>query len=253
MNKKASQIPEILFISDLHLTADRPAIIKLFSQFINQRAIHAQALYILGDFFEYWLGDDDPAVGLDDVFTAFETLNTHNVPVYFMHGNRDFLVHSDFEKRTHCKIIPDPSLLNINQTDVILMHGDSLCTDDISYQKFKKTVRTEQWKKDFTAKTISERKDIVKSLRATSKAETSLKNEDIMDVNQNAVDDVFKTQKLNWLIHGHTHRPDIHEYSNDDHAATRIVLGDWHDHGSVLSIKERQDTNGFDYELESFH
>jgi len=244
---------EILFISDLHLTADRPAMIELFSQFINQRAIHAKALYILGDFFEYWLGDDDPAEGLDDVFSAFDTLNAHNIPVFFIHGNRDFLAHTAFEKRAHCQIIPDPSIININKTEVILMHGDSLCTDDISYQEFKKTVRTEQWKKDFTAKTITERKEIVKSLRATSKAETSRKDEEIMDVNQNAVENVFTTQKLNWLIHGHTHRPDIHQFIINDQTVTRIVLGDWHDQGSVLSIKEHQDSNGFDYELESFH
>lgn len=253
MNKEASQVSEILFISDLHLTSDRPAIIKLFSEFINQRAIHAQAVYILGDFFEYWLGDDDPAEGLDDVFTAFDMLNAHGVPVYFMHGNRDFLVHTDFEKRTHSQIIPDPTKLNINNTDIILMHGDSLCTDDVSYQEFKKTVRTEQWKKEFTAKTITERKDIVRSLRATSKAETSLKSEDIMDVNQSAVNETFKTQNTDWLIHGHTHRPDIHEYNLGGQTATRIVLGDWHERGSVLSIKPYQNTSGFDYELESFH
>lgn len=243
---------EILFISDLHLSAERPAMIELFSQFVNSRAIHADALYILGDFFEYWVGDDDPAEELGDVFKAFDTLKAHDIPVYFMHGNRDFLAHSDFEKRTHCQIISDPKIITINNIDIVIMHGDSLCTDDIKYQEFKKLVRSEQWQKDFTSKPLAERKAIVEALRIKSQSETSSKNEDIMDVNQIAVDELLQAQQVNWLIHGHTHRPDIHEFTSNNKPATRIVLGDWYDHGSVLSIKSQQNHEGFEIELENF-
>jgi len=252
LNKTAPTSGEILFISDLHLSPDRPAIIKLFSQFVNQRAVHAQALYILGDFFEYWLGNDDPAEGLEEVFLAFDALKYHNVPVYFMHGNRDFLVDSEFSKRTHCQIIPDPTKININNTKVLLMHGDSLCTDDIDYQEFKKTVRTEKWKNEFASKSLTERQNIVHSLRETSKTETSQKSNEIMDVNQNAVNETFTTHTLGWLIHGHTHRPGIHHYTINNQSATRIVLGDWHDHGSILSIHNSPSENSFIYKLEKF-
>ncbi|MDH5423820.1 MAG: UDP-2,3-diacylglucosamine diphosphatase [Gammaproteobacteria bacterium] len=244
--------PEILFISDLHLSPDRPHIIKLFSRFVNERAIYAGALYILGDFFEYWIGDDDPADGLESVFTAFDTLKKNKTPVYFMHGNRDFLIGSDFEQRAHCQIIPDPQTITINQQAVVLMHGDSLCTKDIKYQEFKTLVRSETWQKMFTEKTLAERKSIVASLRKTSQSETSIKDEVIMDVDRQAVEDLFHTYKNNYLIHGHTHRPDIHQLTVDNKAVTRIVLGDWYEKGSLLSISNKDDTGDLDYKLESF-
>lgn len=248
----STESTEILFISDLHLSADRPAAIELFNQFIRQRAVHADALYILGDFFEYWLGDDDPADGLDSIFDSFEYLHQHKIPVYFMHGNRDFLVQSKFEQRTHCQIIPDPSKITINDINICLMHGDSLCTDDTEYQQFKNKVRNKQWINDFLEKPVNERKEIVETLRKASKSETAMKKESIMDVNRAAVLSAFDTLKTNWLIHGHTHRPAIHKYTDNECDRTRIVLGDWHDEGSVLSIKTRPGFDGFDFELEIF-
>ena len=246
-------LSETLFISDLHLTAERPEIIELFTRFVNERAVHAEALYILGDFFEYWVGDDDPAENLAAVFSAFETLKAHHVPVYFMHGNRDFLIKSGFEKRTHCTIIPDPSIITIHQQDILLMHGDSLCTDDVKYQEFKKLVRSDEWQSTFTSKPLSERKMIVENLRTTSQSETSEKNEDIMDVNQEAVNELIRTYKINLLIHGHTHRPDTHHFSVDSQPVTRVVLGDWYQHGSVLSIKNQQiNPEKLIFNLESF-
>ncbi|MDH5393176.1 MAG: UDP-2,3-diacylglucosamine diphosphatase [Gammaproteobacteria bacterium] len=247
-----ADVSETLFISDLHLTAERPAIIELFSRFVNERAVKADALYILGDFFEYWVGDDDPADELAAVFGAFNNLHDHHVPVYFMHGNRDFLIKKDFEKRTHCQLIQDPTTININQRDILLMHGDSLCTDDIKYQQFKTQVRSHEWQKTFTSKPLSERKLIVENLRKTSQSETSEKNDDIMDVNKQAVNEIVQAHRVNWLIHGHTHRPDIHCFTVDNQPVTRIVLGDWYDHGSVLSVKSHPLSDGFEFELENF-
>ncbi|MCK5336508.1 MAG: UDP-2,3-diacylglucosamine diphosphatase [Gammaproteobacteria bacterium] len=247
-----SRPSETLFISDLHLTPDRPFIIKLFTQFVNERAIHADALYILGDFFEYWIGDDDPAEGLEAVFEAFNTLKEHKVPVYFMHGNRDFLIGSEFEKRTHCQLIADPKIITINNESIILLHGDSLCTKDTEYQEFKKLVRSATWQQEFIAKPLSERKAIVKSLRETSQTKTSSKDEEIMDVEQEAVNKLLRSQQINYVIHGHTHRPNVHEFTLDNTPVTRIVLGDWYKHGSVLSIRKELHSEGFNYKLENF-
>ncbi len=241
---------EILFISDLHLTPDRPLIIKLFCQFVNERAIYSEALYILGDFFEYWIGDDDPANGLESIFEAFDTLKKHNIPVYFMHGNRDFLISSGFEKRAHCKIIPDPKIITINSNKIILLHGDSLCTKDTQYQKFKQLVRSDTWKEEFSSKSLAERKSIVEGLRDTSKTETSNKDEEIMDAEQEAIDEIMRDEKVDYMIHGHTHRPNIHNSTLDNRTITRIVLGDWYEHGSVLSVKTQSNNEGLDYNLE---
>lgn len=242
---------EILLISDLHLSAERPAMIELFSSFVQNRGIHADALYILGDFFEYWVGDDDPAEELAGIFAAFEILKSNETPVYFQHGNRDFLAASEFSKRTGCQLIPDPYLTEFYNTPVILMHGDSLCTDDVKYQQFKALVRSTEWQQDFLAKPLAERKSIVENLRKTSISETSAKQEAIMDVNPHAIEQLFTEHKARYLIHGHTHRPAIHSLTIDAQQYTRIVLGDWYDHGSVLSIQP-SNTDGFIYNLERF-
>jgi UDP-2,3-diacylglucosamine hydrolase len=242
---------EILLISDLHLSAERPAMIKLFCRFIQTRGIHAQALYILGDFFEYWVGDDDPADELSDVFTAFELLQQNRIPVYFQHGNRDFLAAEKFSRRTGCQLINDPHQTEFFGTPVVLMHGDSLCTDDVKYQEFKKLVRGSEWQQHFLAKPLTERKEIVEGLRKTSIEATSSKQENIMDVNDNAVQQIFEKFRVQYLIHGHTHRPDIHTSHIDNQQCVRIVLGDWYDHGSLLSV--RPDTRtGFIYTLENY-
>ena len=249
----SSDSSEILFISDLHLTADRPFIIELFKRFINERAIYAEALYILGDFFEYWIGDDDPADELNTVFEAFDTLKEHDVPVYFMHGNRDFLIGQQFADKTHCQLISEPKHITVNDQNIVLLHGDSLCTHDIQYQEFKKQVRSESWQQDFTAKTLDERHAIIQSLRQSSKTETAEKQDEIMDVSQEAVMQLFQSENSRFIIHGHTHRPYIHEVMIDNKIpATRIVLGDWYKEGSLLSVKYQPDTSGIKYQLESF-
>lgn len=243
---------EILIISDLHLSPERPEIIELFIKFINDRAMQAMALYILGDFFEYWIGDDDPANELDSVFKTLQQLHENKVPVFFMHGNRDFLAGERFAKRSRCQLIKDPHKVSFFGVPVLLMHGDSLCTDDVKYQAFKQLVRGTEWQSEFLAKPIQERRAIVEGLRDTSKTETQEKAEDIMDVNDDAVRQTLLDNQVRYLIHGHTHRPNIHTVYFKDYSSTRIVLGDWYDHGSVLSIKSPRHSGQLAFDLQSF-
>jgi UDP-2,3-diacylglucosamine hydrolase len=225
---------EILFISDLHLAAERPQIIELFSAFVDDIAVGADTLYILGDFLEYWIGDDDPATGLQPVFDALSRLHTANTSVRFMHGNRDFLIGSELAQRCHFEIIPDPTLEDLHGERALLMHGDLLCTDDIEYQKFRTMVRNPDWIADVLSKPVAQRLALAASLRDTSKQAVAEKAEYIMDVNQQTVEAFMREQRTKLLIHGHTHRPGIHDFNLDGSAARRIVLGDWYDSGSYL-------------------
>ena len=234
---------EILFISDLHLAPERPEIIDLFCRFVDDRASAASALYILGDFLEYWLGDDDRAEGLEPVFAALHRLTDKDIPVYLMHGNRDFLIGEDFASRCGCQLIPDPFVTEFFGEKVLLSHGDSLCTDDVEYQAFKAQIRHPAQIKAFLDKPLSERENIAQLLRQQSREATRLKQSDIQDVNQEAVKEVMRQQGVQLLIHGHTHRPAIHELTISDRKATRIVLGDWYSKGSYLSLKDSHDFN----------
>jgi len=224
-----------LFISDLHLAPERPAIIGLFLQFLKTRAPQAEALYILGDLFEYWIGDDagrTPEVQL--LTQALRTLTSSGVPVYVMHGNRDFLLGQEFESVTGCKLLPDPSIIDLYGERVLLMHGDTLCTDDVDYLKFRTMVRNPQWIAGFLAKSIPERLAMVREVREISKTAMAAKKPEIMDVNPNAVSEAFRAHGVNHLIHGHTHRPAQHDLQVNGHPVRRTVLGDWYDQGSVL-------------------
>jgi UDP-2,3-diacylglucosamine hydrolase len=225
---------EILFISDLHLAAERPQIIDLFGDFVDDIAVGADTLYILGDFLEYWIGDDGPATGLQPVFDAMVRLHMAGTAVRFMHGNRDFLIGEDLAQRCHFDIIPDPTVENLHGERVLLMHGDLLCTDDFEYQKFRAMVRNPAWIADVMSKPVEQRLALAASLRDTSKQAVAEKSEYIMDVNQQAVKAFMREQGAKLLIHGHTHRPGIHEFKLDDTVAKRIVLGDWYDSGSYL-------------------
>ena len=229
-----------LFISDLHLTEERPEIITLFREFLRKEAAQAEALYILGDLFEAWLGDDAVLPGMQPILDELATLTKSGVPVYVMVGNRDFLLGEQFEKITGCKLLPDPSVVNLYGTDTLLMHGDTLCTDDVDYQAFRKQVRNPNWQSAVLAKTIDERIAMAREARAESKARTQEKSEDIMDVNADAVNEAFREHNISRLIHGHTHRPAIHQLSLDGTSVTRIVLGDWYDQSSVLRISENK-------------
>jgi len=224
-----------LFISDLHLSAERPAITALFLEFLRGRARSAEALYILGDLFEYWIGDD--VAGRPEyqpLIAGLRELTAAGVPVYVMHGNRDFLLGAGFEQATGCTLIPDPSEISLYGEKTLLMHGDSLCTDDVAYLKFRAMVRNPDWVKMFLAKTIAERVAIVRDYREISKAATATKKPEIMDVNPGAVESVLRQHGVRHLIHGHTHRPAQHQLLLDGQSLRRTVLGDWYDQGSVL-------------------
>lgn len=228
-----------VFISDLHLAPERPQIIELFLRFADEIAADADELYILGDFLEYWLGDDDPSPALKPVFDKLiELAEEHKTKIFFMHGNRDFLVGNGLAERCHFELIDDPCTINMQDRDVLLMHGDTLCTDDIEYQKFRHVVRSEQWQQDILSKSLEERIQIAKGLRDQSKQSTNEKEESIMDVNQQATDNTFIDNHVDNIIHGHTHRPAIHHRKVNDHDTTRVVLGDWFETGSYLRVND---------------
>ena len=240
---------DIVFISDLHLAPQRPQIIELFIRFADEIAADADALYILGDFLEYWLGDDDPAPSIAPVFDKLIELDEkHGTKIFLMHGNRDFLIGNKLAERCHFTLIDDAYRIKIHDNDALLMHGDTLCTDDIEYQKFRQMVRSPQWKQDILSKSLEERIQIAKSLREKSKQSTTEKEENIMDVNQDATDHVFTDNNVDLLIHGHTHRPAIHHKKINNRDTTRIVLGDWYKTGSYLRINDDSD-----FRLQSYH
>lgn len=237
-----------LFISDLHLCAQRPAVILLFLDFLRKRAARAEALYILGDLFEYWIGDD----ALHDaeftaIVAALHTLTQGGTPAYILHGNRDFLIGRDFEKASGCRLLPDPTLIDLYGERVLLMHGDTLCTDDVAYLNFRHMVRDPQWIAGFLGKSVDERNAVVRNLRETSKAAMAEKKPEIMDVNADTVVSVMRQQGVRHLIHGHTHRPAQHDLRIDGQPARRTVLGDWYEQGSVLVCDRLRCT------LESLH
>lgn len=236
----------LLFISDLHLSPERPQIVRLFCEFLGKRARTAEGLYILGDLFEYWIGDE--AVGqpaLAPVIQALRGLTASGVPVSLLHGNRDFLLGEGFSLATGCKILPDPYPIRLGSEDAILMHGDTLCTDDVDYQRFRSQVRDPRWIAAFLAKPVAERIAMAQQYRELSKQATQAKSDEIMDVNGQAVVEILRAHPVRWLIHGHTHRPGRHNLTLDGREVSRIVLGDWYDQGSVLSFDP---TTGFHLE-----
>ena len=230
-----------LFISDLHLDIKRPEIITYFINFLLNLDKETKSLYILGDFVEYWVGDDDPAEGLKDVFNVIKE-KSETVEIYLMHGNRDFMISSKFCSKYGIKLLPDPTLIRIGNNKIMLMHGDTLCIDDKEYQKFRTLVRSDAWQEEMLSKPLNERLALAKSLRARSLKETEDKDEFIMDVNQEEVLKVFKNNDIDILIHGHTHRPNIHKILHEDNEYRRIVLGDWYRKSFVLEIDGPQIT-----------
>ena len=227
-----------LFISDLHLDSDRPDGITRFLRFIETEALEASALYILGDLFEAWIGDDDTNPGNAPIIAALADLKRRNVPCYFMHGNRDFLIGRRFAAATGCELLMEYEVVELEGERVLLMHGDLLCTDDEPYMQLRSVVRDPAWQSQFLAKPTDERQRIAADLRAKSHAAVSEKAEEIMDVNQTAVEAAMRAHGVSTLLHGHTHRPDVHRFSLDGGDATRIVLGSWYDQGSVVRWNE---------------
>ena len=223
-----------LFISDLHLEAVRPEIGVHFLDFLSGEAKDADTLYILGDLFEVWLGDDDPNPYYAGMKAAIRELVDSGIPVFFMHGNRDFMIGDEFATETGVTILQDPELIDLHGEKVLLSHGDALCTDDIEYQRFRAMTRNPEWQAMMLAKTIQERIAHALEARQGSVEHGKSLDDEITDVNQSAVEALIRKHGVDILLHGHTHRPAIHEVRLGDRTATRIVLGDWFEQGSVV-------------------
>ena len=224
------------FISDLHLSDKHPELTQAFFVFLNESKEACTHLYILGDLFEAWIGDDDDTPLYQEIKKALLTFTTNGPETFFIHGNRDFLIGKSFAEDTGITILPDPYSLDINGQNVVLSHGDFLCTDDTDYIAFRDQVRTEAWQSNFLQKDLTERKEIAASMRDASQEATAEKSKTITDVNTAAVESFIAEHNPNLFIHGHTHRPGIHEINS----SKRIVLGDWGVDGWFLSIDDQE-------------
>lgn len=227
-----------LFISDLHLDPERPEITELFGEFIDGEARSADALYILGDLFEAWVGDDDPSSAGAFVATKLQELQASGVPVSFIRGNRDFLVGEEYARRTGMAILSDPAVIDLYGEPTLVLHGDLLCTDDSAYQQFRAQTRDPRWQAQFLALPLHARLAFAEQARAASKARygelvSSGMAETVGDVTPATVQEWFKRYGIRRMIHGHTHRPAIHDEGDGNR---RIVLGDWYEQGSVLRV-----------------
>lgn len=228
----------VLFVSDLHLDASRPAITRLFLDLLAGEAREAEALYILGDLFEAWVGDDDPGEPGASVCAGLRALADSGVPVYLMRGNRDFLYGQGMAERCGAQLLPDPCVIPLAGRPALLMHGDLLCSDDTAYQAFRRQVRDPAWQATFLAQPLAARQAFAAQARAASRQHQSGMSEAITDVNAATVAATMAAHGVDLLIHGHTHRPAVHALRVADRAATRIVLGDWYEQGSILRAHE---------------
>ncbi len=222
----------ILFISDLHLEESRPDITRTLLQFLNINSGKCAALYILGDLFEVWIGDDEQSLLIDEITSALRGFHVAGSSIYLMHGNRDFLIGDNFAKRCGAELIEDPCILKTEAGHIVLLHGDTLCTDDLEYMQFRAQVRQQIWQQEFLAKPLDDRRAFAQEARQASQKTAGIKNNSIMDVNGQAVLDLFNQFQENMMLHGHTHRPAVHELAfsnpiNGQIKGQRIVLGDW--------------------------
>jgi UDP-2,3-diacylglucosamine hydrolase len=226
-----------LFISDLHLSAQRPEANERFIDFLEEKARSAQTLYVLGDLVEYWIGDDDLAEPFNAVMAGlFAALTRGGTRLYLMHGNRDFLLGDKFCNATGAELLSDPTVMDVLGTKTLLMHGDTLCTDDVDYQQWRRTARSAAWQKEFLAKPLDERRSTIVGLREKSKEVIQAKPAEIMDVNEDAVRDALRRHGVSRLVHGHTHRPGRHALEVDGRHCERWVLPDWYGRGGYLEI-----------------
>ncbi|NCP64582.1 MAG: UDP-2,3-diacylglucosamine diphosphatase [Paraglaciecola sp.] len=230
------QQPFTYFISDLHLSVDRPDISQCLFTFLAEQAPKAQALYILGDLFEVWIGDDDLSPFNLQIAAAFKALADQGVAIYFIHGNRDFLLRKRFAQRAGFTILPEQVVVDLYGTPTLLMHGDELCTLDIAYQRFRKKARSWWWPRIILSLPLTTRRKIAENGRKKSQQNLQKLSDDIMDVTPEEVLKALRQHGVTRLIHGHTHRPAVHQVDLDGQAGERIVLGDWYDQGSILKV-----------------
>jgi UDP-2,3-diacylglucosamine hydrolase len=229
-----------LFISDLHIETHCPAITRQFLGLAAGEAREAEALYILGDFFDSWVGDDAADPDQAAAIAALKSLTDSGVPCFVMHGNRDFLLGERFCAMSGARLLADPMIVTLYGERVLVMHGDALCTDDRAYQRLRATVRDADWQRQFLALSVAARRSLAGAARVGSQAHTAALEYAIADVNPSSVAAALRRAGTATLLHGHTHRPAIHPLTVDGRACTRIVLGDWHAQGSLL----RWDRNG---------
>ena len=227
------------FISDLHLAPEETRITAGFLHFLTLPKA-GDTLYVLGDFFNYWLGDDVQDDYAETIICALHALHAQNVAVYFMHGNRDFLIGEDFCQRAKCTLLPDPSLIKLNDESVVIMHGDSLCTQDTAYMEFRTMARSPQWQQHFLSQSVAERLAFAEKARQASQQGNTMKDEAIMDVTPAEVDTTLTELNSTLMIHGHTHRPAIHDWQVNGEDRQRIVLGDWYESGWYLKVHNGQ-------------
>ena len=230
------------FISDIHLSDKHPELTQAFYTFLKESKEACTHLFILGDLFEAWIGDDDSTPLIQEIKSALREFTTNGPETFFIHGNRDFLIGQTFAEETGITLLPDPYSLVINEQKIVISHGDFLCTDDVDYITFRNQVRTQEWQSDFLQKPLSEREAIAASMRDASQEATAEKSNTITDVNLDAVNNFIDEHKPDFFIHGHTHRPDIHNLES----AKRIVLGDWGDSGWYCWLDKDS------YQLEQF-
>lgn len=224
------------FISDVHLSPDLPRVTAGLLELLRQLHGSAEALYVLGDLFEAWVGDDNSNDYNQQIIDAFASLSAHGTALYFVHGNRDFLLGSQFVHSCRGYLLPERQVIDCYGTSVLVEHGDALCTHDTRYMAFRQQSRSAEWQAGMLAKPLAERLQIAELWRAQSRMMNSNKPENIMDVADEAVDSELRTHAARVLLHGHTHRPAIHEFAVDGQAVRRVVLGDWQEEAGRAMI-----------------
>jgi UDP-2,3-diacylglucosamine hydrolase len=227
---------ESLFISDIHLSPARPQVTRCFLAFLEQRATSAQSLYILGDLFDYWVGDDDCSAPRQQIIKSLKQLSNSGVEVFLLHGNRDFLIADQFAQQTGIRLLEDCTTINLYQHSVLLMHGDLLCTDDHQYQQFRQLSRTDEWQRKVMSKPLWLRSSLARWYRIKSALHKNKQSVEIMDVNQQTILKYAQQYQSNILIHGHTHRPGYSETPAENTAIQRYVLGEWQHSAILLSV-----------------
>lgn len=226
----------IYFIADLHLVENRPDITACFLSFLEKDAPEAQQLYILGDLFESWIGDDDDSEFVAEIANALLALTNKGTKTYFIHGNRDFLLGKRFAKKSGMQLLPEETTVDLFGEQAVILHGDTLCTRDEAYQKFRVKSRTWWWQTIIKSLPLFVRRKIAANYRKRSAYETAGKSQEIMDVTQSAVEQSLIRYQCDLMIHGHTHRPFVHEFELNGEQAKRIVLGDWYEQGAWLKV-----------------